>query len=180
MIEAGFPVVSRAEMENVTNIARMGLNARICCLARAKIGDVEAAIACDVDMVSIFVATSDLHIRHKYKKPKEQVVSEALEAVDFAHDHGVEVRFAAEDASRTDRAFLKEFYRQGEDHGADFLRLRGHCRLPDPPRDVRGDERPCGKCATARSVLTAITIWDVQPRTQSRPLRQALSSCIPL
>ncbi len=166
VIEAGFPVVSHAEMENVTKIARMGLNARICCLARAKIEDVEAAIGCDVGMVSIFVATSDLHIRHKYKKPKEQVVSEALEAVDFAHDHGVEVRFAAEDASRTDRAFLKEVYRQGADHGADLLSFADTvgCLTPLGMYEVMSDlvasmHRPiCAHCHNDLGCATANTI----------------------
>ena len=166
VIEAGFPVVSRVEMENVRNIARMGLNARICCLARARIGDVEAAIACDVGMASIFVATSDLHIRHKYKKPKDQVVSEALEAVDYAHDHGVEVRFAAEDASRTDRSFLKEFYRRGEDHGADLLSFADTvgCLTPLGMYEVMSDlvanlHHPiCAHCHNDMGCATANTI----------------------
>ncbi len=121
VIEAGFPTVSPYEKECVSCIARMGLDARICCLARARPGDVEVAIDCDVDMVSIFIATSDLHIRHKYRKPREQVLAGALEMIDLARDHGLRVRFAAEDASRTDISFLKEVYRRGEERGADLL-----------------------------------------------------------
>jgi methanogen homocitrate synthase len=121
VIEVGFPVVSPYEKHCVTTIAHLGLDARICCLARARKVDVEQAINCDVGMVSIFIATSDLHIRHKYKKPREQVVGEALELIEFAHDHDVEVRFAAEDASRTDPAFLREVYWQGQEYGADLL-----------------------------------------------------------
>ena len=108
VIEAGFPVVSANEKECVRSIAGMGLDARICCLARAKREDVECAVDCDVDMVSIFIATSDLHIRHKYGRPREEVLAGALEMVQFAADHGIQVRFAAEDASRTDIAFLKQ------------------------------------------------------------------------
>lgn len=121
VIEAGFPVVSPYEKQCVTTIANMGLDSRICCLARAREPDVSAAIDCGVDMVSIFIATSDLHIRLKYKKPREQVLEEALHCIDYAHDHGLQVRFAAEDASRTDIAFLKEVYGQGAEHGADLL-----------------------------------------------------------
>ncbi len=121
VIEAGFPVVSPYEKDCVTAIAAMGLDARICCLARARKADVEAAISCGVDMVSIFIATSDLHIRHKYKKPREDVLSDALLMVDYAKDHGLRVRFAAEDASRTELAFLKEVYARGEEHGADLV-----------------------------------------------------------
>jgi methanogen homocitrate synthase len=121
VIEAGFPVVSPYEKECVATIAAMGLDARICCLARARKADLEAAIGCDVDMVSIFIATSDLHIRHKYKKPRDEVLSDALLMIDYAKDHGLEVRFAAEDASRTDMSFLKDVYHRGEEHGADLV-----------------------------------------------------------
>ena len=121
MIEAGFPAVSPNEKECVTAIARLGLSARICGFARAKQGDIDAAIDCDVDMVSIFIPTSDLHIRLKFKKPRDQVVDEAFGMVDYIKDHGLPVRFAAEDASRTDLTFLKEVYRQGAEGGADLL-----------------------------------------------------------
>ncbi len=124
VIEAGFPVVSAAEKECVAAIAGSGLSARVCCLARALKPDIEAALDCDVDMVSIFFATSDLHIRHKYHKPpREEVLDGALDMVEFAADHGVQVRFAAEDASRTDPpAFLIEMYnRGGVEHGANYV-----------------------------------------------------------
>ncbi|MCT8336530.1 homoaconitate hydratase [Methanoculleus sp. Afa-1] len=121
VIEAGFPVVSAAEKECVAAIAGSGLSARVCCLARALKPDIETALDCDVDMVSIFFATSDLHIRHKYHKPREEVLDGALDMVEFAADHGVQVRFAAEDASRTDPAFLIEMYNRGVEHGANYV-----------------------------------------------------------
>ncbi|MCM2465624.1 homocitrate synthase family protein [Methanoculleus oceani] len=121
VIEAGFPVVSAAEKDCVTAIARSGLSARVCCLARALQPDVEAALDCDVDMVSIFIATSDLHIRHKYRKSRGEVLEDALDMVEFATDHGLQVRFAAEDASRTDPAFLLEMYTRGVECGANLV-----------------------------------------------------------
>jgi len=121
VIEAGFPIVSPYEKQCVKAIAGMELDARVCCLARARKSDVEAALDCDVDMVSIFIATSDLHIKHKYRKPKEQVLDEALLMVDLARDHGIDVRFAAEDASRTDMEFLINVYQGGAEHGANLL-----------------------------------------------------------
>jgi methanogen homocitrate synthase len=121
VIEAGFPAVSPNEKQCVSAIARLGLSARICGFARARIPDVDAAIDCDVDMVSIFIPTSDLHIRLKFKKPREQVLEEALLIIDHVNDHGLPVRFAAEDASRTDPGFLKEVYGRAVDHGAALL-----------------------------------------------------------
>jgi methanogen homocitrate synthase len=120
VIEAGFPIVSANEKACLSAITEMGLRSRICCLARARKEDIDCAIDCGVDLVSIFIATSDLHIRHKYKKPREDVLASALAMVDHAVDHGLAVRFAAEDASRTDRAFLREMYREGALHGVSY------------------------------------------------------------
>ena len=122
VIETGFPVVSAEEKRCVSSIARMGLGARTCCLARALKEDADAAIDCGVDLVSIFIATSDLHIRHKYRnKPREEVLASALSVVEYVHEHGIKVRFAAEDASRTERGFLKHVFLEGQEHGAHLL-----------------------------------------------------------
>ena len=120
VIEAGFPVVSKNEHQCVHEICRMGLDSQICCLARAVPGDIDAAIECEVDLVSIFFATSDLHMRIKYRCAPDEMLERALGMVDYAHDHGLRVRFAAEDASRTDPAFLQQMYTAGAEHGAEY------------------------------------------------------------
>lgn len=120
VIEAGFPVVSANEHRCVQEICRMGLDARICCLARALPGDIDAAIECGVELVSIFIATSELHMRIKYRCSADEMLERALGMVDYAHDHGIAVRFAAEDGSRTDPAFLRKMYAAGAEHGAEY------------------------------------------------------------
>jgi methanogen homocitrate synthase len=120
VIEAGFPVVSENEHQCVQKICKMGLNARICCLARAVQSDIDAAIDCGVELVSIFFATSELHLRIKYRCSADEMLERALGMVDYAHDHGIQVRFAAEDASRTDPAFLQKMYAAGAAHGAEY------------------------------------------------------------
>lgn len=118
VIEAGFPAVSANEKQCVKTIVNLGLDARICGFSRAREADIQTAIDCGVDMVSIFIPTSELHVRVKFKKTREQVLEDSLSMIDYARDHGVQVRFAAEDASRTDMTFLKEVYRKAVDHGA--------------------------------------------------------------
>ena len=120
VIEAGFPVVSENEYHCIQQICQMGLDADICCLARATQGDIDAAIGCDVDLVSIFIATSELHMRVKYRCSPDEMLERGLAMVDYAHDHGLRVRFAAEDASRTDPAFLRRMYAAGAEHGAEY------------------------------------------------------------
>ncbi len=132
VIEAGFPAVSAYELQCVRAVTALDLDARICCLARARQGDIDAAIAAEVDMVSIFIATSELHVRLKYKRPRDEVLDEALRMVDYARDHGLAVRFAAEDASRTEMAFLTEMYRRGAECGAALVSFADTvgCLLP--------------------------------------------------
>ncbi len=170
VIEAGFPAVSPNEKKCVAAIANMGLDARICCLSRAREPDVTAAIDCGVDMVSIFIATSDLHIRLKYKKPREVVLNQALKMIDYAHDHGVQVRFAAEDASRTDMAFLKEVYQRASEHKAALLSFAdtvGYL-IPSEMHTIMTDlvasvDRPlCAHCHNDMGCAVANTITAAQ------------------
>ena len=121
VIEAGFPAVSSNEKQCVRTIANLGLDARICGFSRARQEDIQTAIDCDVEMVSIFIPTSELHVRLKFKKSRELVLEDSLKMIDYARDHGVQVRFAAEDASRTDLPFLKQVYRSAAEHGAVLL-----------------------------------------------------------
>jgi methanogen homocitrate synthase len=114
VIEAGFPVVSANEKEIVKEIANQGYNSRICCLSRAVKGDVDAAIDCDVDIVSIFIAMSDMHLKYKYHRSFEQMLGCAKEAIEYATDHGLKVRFAAEDSSRTPIDRLKQAFKEVE------------------------------------------------------------------
>lgn len=121
VIEAGFPAVSANEKKTVREICDMGLDARICALARADRHDIDAAVDCGVDMIGVFAATSDLHIRTKYRKSRDEVLAETCSMIEYAHDQGVTVRFGAEDASRTALPDLIGAYRQVADAGADLV-----------------------------------------------------------
>ncbi|MCX9014986.1 MAG: homocitrate synthase family protein [Candidatus Methanoperedens sp.] len=132
VIEAGFPVVSPAEEATVKEIAHLGLNARICCLARSVARDIDVALRCDVDFVSVFIATSDIHLKYKYHKTFAEAESCALDVLDYAKDHGLTVRFAAEDATRTDINVLKSIFKKAEDHGADYLSIADTVGILNP------------------------------------------------
>lgn len=121
VIEAGFPIVSAHEKEMVRSVSRLGLDARICGLTRACREDVDAALDAEVDMIGLFIGTSDQHIAFKHKKPRDEVVHNALLQCEYAVDHGLIVRFGAEDASRTELPVLLDIYRQAADHGARYV-----------------------------------------------------------
>jgi len=166
VIEAGFPAVSANEKKCVKTIANLGIDARICGFCRAREPDIQTAVDCDVDMVSIFIPTSELHVRLKFRKPREEVLNDSLAMIDFARDHGVQVRFAAEDASRTDLPFLKHVYRQAADHGAVLLSFADTvgCLIPSEMQRIMTElvasvDRPfCAHCHNDMGCAVANTI----------------------
>ena len=123
IIEAGFPITSQGEKESVKAVCNMGLNAKISCLSRAIKPDIDAVIDCGADMAGIFIGTSDLHLTYKHKKTQEEAIECMITAADYAKKHGLIVRFAAEDSTRTGLDFLKKFYKAGEECGADYVNI---------------------------------------------------------
>jgi len=121
VIEAGFPITSQGEFEAVKRIARLGLNAKICALARTNVKDMELALDSDVDRVHVFIATSDLHLKYKLDLTREEALKKAVEAVEYLRSHGVEIEFSAEDATRSDPSYLEQVYSAVAEAGADFL-----------------------------------------------------------
>ncbi|MBZ3935927.1 homocitrate synthase family protein [Methanimicrococcus blatticola] len=132
VIEAGFPVVSDAEKDVVKSIANMGLDARICCLCRSTQKDVETAVDCDVDFVSIFLAMSDLHLKYKYHKSLDEMLDVAMNAIEYAKDHGIGVRFAAEDATRTPIPRLIDAFKMAEERNADYISVADTVGILNP------------------------------------------------
>lgn len=122
-IEAGTPASSDGERKAVAAVAKAGLNAEICGLARPIKEDVDAALGCDVDCVHVFISTSDLHLKHMLKMTRGQVLQLAVEYVEYAKDHGVVVEFSAMDATRTNLTFLKQIYQAVIDVGADRINV---------------------------------------------------------
>jgi 2-isopropylmalate synthase len=71
----------------------------------------------------VFIATSDIHIKHKLKSTREKVVEDAVRAVERARSYGATVLFSAEDATRSDREYLKSFYRAVVDAGVRYINI---------------------------------------------------------
>ncbi len=132
IIEAGFPVVSEAEKRAVQDVSNLGLDSKISVLSRSVPKDVDAALDCDVDMVSVFIATSELHLKYKLHMTCDQAVKCAFETVEYAKDHGLIVRFSAEDATRTDFELLKRLYRRAEECGADYVSIADTVGIMNP------------------------------------------------
>jgi D-citramalate synthase len=118
VIEAGSAITSEGEREGIKKIVKEGLTAEICSFARAVKIDIDAALQCDVESVHLVIPTSDLHIKHKLRKTREEVKDLAIKNTEYALDHGLLVELSAEDSTRSDYTYLTQLFREGIDAGA--------------------------------------------------------------
>src|SRR6516162_7697081 len=127
IIEAGFPISSRGDLEAVQNVAREVRDVPIAALARAKKLDVDAAIEALLPAASsrlhVFLATSDLHLQVKLHMTREQALEAITTMVRYGRQHVAEVEFSAEDAGRTDIDYLCQVCKAAVDAGATILNL---------------------------------------------------------
>jgi len=122
-IEIGFPTVSEGERESARKIKSLGLDAKICGLARVMKKDIDAILDSDLSYVHMFIGTSPLHRDYKLRKTKEEIINQAIEAVEYGKDHGLTVEFSAEDATRTELDYLLKVYKNVESVGADIINV---------------------------------------------------------
>jgi 2-isopropylmalate synthase len=127
VIEAGFPISSRGDLEAVQAVAKEVRDVPIAALARAKKQDVEAAIhslePAAESRLHIFLATSDLHLRAKLNMSREHALEAISSMIRFGRQQVGEVEFSAEDAGRTDIGFLCQVCQVAVDAGATILNL---------------------------------------------------------
>jgi methanogen homocitrate synthase len=142
-IEAGFPAVSDSERSSVKAISRMGLDADILCLSRTLEEDIDSAIYCDVDMVLLFIATSDLHLRYKLRMSREQVLERAVKATEYAVAHGLRTSMSTEDTTRSNMDFVLQVFRECCEAGAERVGITDTlgCASPEAVSHVVGQVR---------------------------------------
>lgn len=120
-LEVGFPASSKGELESSKKIKSLGLDSTIVGLARTLNQDIDAILDADLEYVHTFIGTSPLHREYKLKMDKETVIQTAVDAIQYAKDHGLTVEFSAEDATRTEGDYLFDVYDSVVDAGADIL-----------------------------------------------------------
>jgi 2-isopropylmalate synthase len=127
VIEAGFPIASPGDLEAVGAVAAEIRHSRVAALARAKQDDVDAALRAlepaTKPRLHIFLATSDLHLKHKLRVTREEALDQIARMVRFGAERCEEVEFSAEDASRSDLEFLCVAMEAAAAAGAKILNL---------------------------------------------------------
>jgi 2-isopropylmalate synthase len=133
VIEAGFPVNSDAEFEAVRDIADAS-STTTCGLARVVDADVEAALESGVDMVHVFVSTSDVQLQDSMHASREEATERAVESVRRVKEAGVECMFSPMDATRTEKAFLWDVVDAVSEEGVDWINVPDTCGVCTPTR----------------------------------------------
>lgn len=127
IMEAGFPIASEGDFEAVDAVSRQFPWMQVAALARSNKLDVERAAQAlkhaKRPRIHTFIATSDIHLEFKLKKNRQQVLEDAVNAVTLARQYADDVEFSAEDASRTDPAYLEEISRAVVAAGARTVNL---------------------------------------------------------
>jgi 2-isopropylmalate synthase len=178
IIEAGFPVSSPGDFLSVSEISKIVKNATVCGLTRAVKNDIDVAAQAlqyaKRPRIHTGIGTSESHIVHKLNTTKEDIIARAKAAVAHAKSYVEDVEFYAEDAGRTDNAFLAQVCEEVIKSGATVLNIpdtTGYC-LPDEygakikylKENVKGIENVIISChchndlgmATANSIAGAI------------------------
>lgn len=141
IIEAGFAISSPGDFESVNTIAKTVKDCTVASLARLNAKDIDAAweavkVAAD-PRIHVFIATSPLHMEYKLKMTPEQVLEKTAEMVAYAKKYCSNIEFSAEDATRSEPAFLSKVVETAIKAGATVV------NIPDTvgyttPNEMRG------------------------------------------
>lgn len=127
IIEAGFPVASPDDFKAVELIARNIKKSIICGLARCLPKDIEAASEslkkAKHPRLHLFLATSKIHLKYKFKKPEDEILALAVKATKAASNLCDDIEFSPEDATRSNREFLFRVIEAVIDQGARTINI---------------------------------------------------------
>lgn len=127
IIEAGFPFSSPGDFEAVKLISKEVQCPTICALSRTRKGDIDKAAEALEEAknrrIHTFIATSDIHMEHKLKMSRDQVLKTAAECVSYAKQFTDNIEFSPEDAGRSDPKFLFEILQAVIEAGATTVNI---------------------------------------------------------
>lgn len=127
VIEAGFAISSKGDFESIETIAKTIKNCTIASLSRALEKDIDAAYEAvkhaESPLIHTFIATSPVHMEYKLRMKPEQVLEQAERMVAYAKRYCPNVEFSAEDATRSDPAYLAQVVRKVIAAGATVVNI---------------------------------------------------------
>ncbi|NPV10153.1 MAG: homoaconitate hydratase, partial [Anaerolineae bacterium] len=146
--EIGYPVLGEHEQETIRTVVDLNLGLTPTAFCRARVEDVEAAAAARAPAIVISISTSDIHIERRFGESRAWVLDQMATASRRARELGLRFTVSAEDASRTDLAFLRQYYSVGIEEGAERVR---YC-------DTLGVDHPFGIYRRVRELKEALPV----------------------
>ena len=144
IIEAGFPISSPGDFDSVVEISKLVKNATVCGLTRAVKKDIEVAAKAlekaKKPRIHTGIGTSETHIKYKFNSNRNEILERAVFAVSYAKSYVDDVEFYAEDAGRTDNAFLAKICEEVIKAGATVLNIpdtTGYCLPEDYGKKIK-------------------------------------------
>jgi 2-isopropylmalate synthase len=160
IIEAGFPIASEGDFAAVRAVAAQCKTVKVAALCRTAEQDVaraaEALRYAVHPRIHTFVATSDIHLEHKLKKSRAEVIEMIRAAVRQARNYAEEVEFSAEDATRSDVDYLCEVLDVAVDAGASILNVPDTVGYTTPPEYTRLVEYVRERVVRDRDVIISV------------------------
>ena len=119
VIEAGSACTGPGERETIQRVTSLDLDATVTSFSRGIESDIDLAMDCGVDGISLVVPASDKHVTEKVGTTHDENVKNTVELVEYATDHGLWVEVIGEDGSRAELSYLEELMAAALDAGAD-------------------------------------------------------------
>lgn len=127
VIEAGFPIASSGDFQAVSEISRKIKKSVICGLARCLKPDILAAHkalkSARHPRIHLFLATSKIHLKYKFKKAEDEIMDLAKGAIKSARRLCADIEFSPEDATRSDREFIYRVVEMAINEGASTINI---------------------------------------------------------
>ena len=127
IIEAGFAASNDKDFNAIKEISKVINNSIVTSLARCNKNDIdianEALKEAKNKRIHTFIATSDIHMKYKLKKSREEVINIVKDCVSYAKNKVFDIEFSLEDATRTDKDFACEIIDVAIDSGATVINI---------------------------------------------------------
>ena len=126
-IEAGFASSNQRDLNAIKEIAKVVKNAEVVSLARCNKNDIDAAYEAIKEAkkkkIHTFIATSDIHMKYKLNKTREEIIEIVNECVGYAKSKCENIEFSLEDATRSDRDFACKVIDTAVEAGATIINI---------------------------------------------------------
>lgn len=160
IIEAGFPIASEGDFAAVKAVAARCRGVKVAALCRTAEQDVaraaEALANAASPRIHTFCATSDIHLEHKLRKTRAEVMAMTHRAVQQARNYANDVEFSAEDATRSDINYLCEVLDAAVDAGASVLNVPDTVGYTTPPEYTYLVQQVIERVVRDRDVIVSV------------------------